>query len=210
VVVARQRLVHERRDQGLTLIELLVSAGLLAVGIVGLSGLVVTAQVATRGASERLVARQRLHSRVAELRALLRSQPPPDAFDDVVDLDQTTTSPVIVEGAAPGTLRVLTFRTELPSEEPGKLRRPRPGEDERRVAVDEAAANAALLPLGIASLDLDLDGKPDGLARPITLKLVPVLVRLTWRSGTWRPGTPTVPGGDPGQDSRMELAALLY
>lgn len=156
------------------------------------------------------MARQHLHTRVAELRALLRSQPPPDAFDDVVDLDQTTTSPVIVQGQPPGTLRVLTFRTELPSEEPGKLRRPRPGEAERRVAVDEAAVNAALLGLGVASLDLDLDGALDGTPRPVVLKVVPVVVRLTWRSGTWRPGSPTAVGGDPGQDARMELAALLY
>lgn len=191
----------------------MISAGLLAVGIVALSGLVATAQVATRGATERQVARQLLHTRVAELRALARSQPPPLAFDEVVLLDRSTSSPVIVEGAPPGTLRVLTFYTELPPDEldePGKLVHARPGAALRRIGVDEAAANAVLGPLGLPDLDLDLDGEPDGKVRATALNMVPVLVRLTWRSGTYRPGTPTVAGGDPGQDARMELAALLY
>lgn len=65
------------RRQGLTLVELIVATALLAVGITALVGLVVSAQVATRGSTERTIARERLHARVAELRALLRSQPPP-------------------------------------------------------------------------------------------------------------------------------------
>lgn len=208
-------MTRRRPTRALTLIELLISAGLLAVGIVGLSGLVATAQVATRGATERQVARQRLHSRVAELRALVRSQPAPEAFVELLDLDGTTTSPVIVEGAPPGTLRVVTFRVELPQDaidEPGKLRIARRGEHERRTGVDEAAANLALSPLGLSGLDLDLDGSTEGTgikAKAVRLGL-PVLLRLTWRSGTFRPGTPTIAGGDPGQDARMELAALLY
>lgn len=181
-----------RREGGLTLVELIVATALLAVGIAALVGLVVSAQIATRGTNERTIARERLHARVAELRALLRSQPPPQAFDDVVNLDQTTTTPPLVDGAPAATLRVITFRRNTGG-------------------VDEVAANAALLPLGVTNVDIDGDGDLTGTdVAPAQLQIVPVIVRITWKSGTWKPGTPTVANGDPGQDAKMEIAALLY
>lgn len=109
-----------------------------------------------------------------------------------MNLDQSTTTPVLVEGAAPATLRVITFRRGTGG-------------------VDEVAANAALAPLGVTNVDLNGDGDlSDTDVQPAQLQIVPVIVRVTWRSGTWKPGTPTVAGGDPGQDAKMEIAALLY
>lgn len=179
------------KRSGLTLLELVLATGLLAVGMLSLTSMVLTSQTVQRGATERIVARQALHARVAELRALLR-QADPLEFDAVLNSDGATESVVIVPNAPDGTLIVETFKSAS--------------------ALDEAAANTALAAFGITNIDVNGDGDYTDTAVPVTdLKIIPVMVRITWQTGAWKPGTPDAPNAaSPGQDAEMALAALLY
>lgn len=177
---------------GLTLIELILATGLLSVGVLSLTSIVLTSQAVQRGSSERTMARQAVHARIAELRALLRAGTPLQ-FDEVLDLDGTSQDLTLVPGAPAGTLVIETFKT---------------GSSD----LAEAAANVALASFGITNVDVNGDGTVDEAAVPLTeLKVIPVVVRITWQSGTWRPGTADAPNAaNTGQDAELAMAALLY
>lgn len=177
---------------GLTLIELVLSTGLLAVGMLSLTSMVLTSQTVQRGSTERTAARQALQAKVAELRALLR-QGNPLEFDGVLNQDGLNESVTIVPNAPAGTLVIETFKTGT-------------------AELNENQANTDLAAFGITAVDVDGDGDTNGTAVPVTdLKIIPVVVRITWQTGSWKPGTPDAANAaSAGQDAEMAVAALLY
>lgn len=180
----------------LTLIELVLATGLLAVGMLSLTSMVLTSQTAQRSSTERTLARQSLHAKVAELRALLRQSNPPQ-FSSVLALDGATEDVEVVADDSvanrpKGTLLVETFNSAG--------------------ALDEGAANAVLATFGLTAVDFNADGTTNETAVPDSeLRVIPVLVRITWQTGTWRPGTPDAANAaSAGQDAEMAMVALLY
>jgi len=183
------------RERGVTLVELIITTGILAVVLLVLIQQILGSRVLTRESAERTQAQEAAYAAVDEMRAALRSASMATDHDDnylnVVSMDGTSRQVILLPNPndpATGVEANLTIETFQSAS-----------------GVDEASANTSLAAAGYAtagSIDVDGDGDPTETDVAIAdLELLPVLITVTWRPDSWTPGQP---------DAQIQLGAILY
>lgn len=180
-----------------SLIELVVTTGLLVSGLLFFLALVLGNRNLTNESTERAQARSVALARIGELRSMLRSEDLTVAashdarFQAVVNEDTSDGAPTLPGTATlqwggarwQATITVETFRSATGG-------------------VQEAAANAQMAPLDILNIDVNADGDTNDADVPVAqLQVIPVIVEVTWRGANDTAGTAL---------HRLRYGALLY
>ncbi|MCA8921549.1 MAG: hypothetical protein KDD82_07040 [Planctomycetes bacterium] len=175
--------VHPTR--GLTLVELVITTGILVSGILMVTSLIISSQRLTMLSSQRSEARDALHARLGRLRAEFRdAAPSATQFERILAQNGATENVTLSSHPLPALITIETFPGVTPN------------------TADEGATNAGLASLGITNVDLDANGSSaDGEIPTDELRILGVRIRIEWRAADWRPGEPL---------QVQELGALLY
>lgn len=210
-----------RTASAFTLIEIIVVTGILVTMILFLLTATATSQKLTRDSAERQAARSVAYAKLAELRATLRSSPidgsDPTTKDDqftkvlLLDTRNGTTVPSDYTGLTIGTTAYGAESVDIFNNEAGTLTKGYlyvatfVDDLTTPTKCDEDAANTEFGTRGIATtgtIDLDGDLTYNNTGVDIAdLQVLPVLIRLEWKPGTWQPGDPV---------SYVEVGGLLY
>jgi len=171
--------------RGLTLVELVLTTGILVTGILIVTSLTISSQRLAVLSAQRSEARDALHARLGQIRAMFRDAPPSATqFERVLALDGVTENVALSSHPEDALITIEAF--------PGAL----PGTS------SEADTNTALNPLGITNIDLDANGSTaDGDVPTAQMSVIGVRLQIEWRTADWEPGQPL---------QMLEIAALLY